>query len=796
MTSLRLLPWLSVWMLALFAMLAGPAMAQTTLSAESDASVAEEQPSYAALADLLEDEQARQELIELLRNQASELPAGVAAELSPEAAAAGGNVAPEDVSLPRQLAELTSRVVGDVGGQIEQAVAIVGNIFTGQGAGSSFDMAAFMNAAINLGIVIVATFAIFMVFRRLAKSLFTKISGWSQQGTGLTPVLRLVLCVAIAAVVDILLIALAYVGGNLVATFAVGETGELSTRASLFLNAFLIIELLKAGVRMLFSSRYEGLRLLPISAQEASYWNRWLARLIGMVGYGLMVVVPLVNFYVAATLGQAVGTLIMLLAFIYAVGVVLKNRVRLRDNLNQMSARSTLTASRVSLQLFARTWHLFALIYFLMVFVLTLTRPGDALPFVLFATLKTLGAVVVGLLLSAFLTQTIGRRIQLSDDLRRKLPLLEVRLNSYVPNALRVLRTVIVVAVIMVVLDAWGAFDLAGWYASERGANLVGNLISVAVILIVSLGIWLGLASLIEHKLNPETGHGEPSARAKTLLSLFRNALAIAMVTITGMIVLSEIGINIGPLIAGAGVLGLAIGFGAQRLVQDVITGVFIQVENAMNTGDVVTVGGITGTAERLSIRSVGIRDLSGTYHIVPFSSVDTVSNYMREYGNHVGEYGIAYRENIDDAIAQLQLAFEDLKASDEHGHQLLADMTVAGVTALADSSVNIRVVIKTTPGDQWGVGRAYNRLVKMRFDSAGIEIPFPHTTLYFGQDKSGSAPPANLRVMQQDFTIDGSPAGQPKRAELEVDDRHRPRRGKSPSAQEAEHHKPDDEDV
>jgi len=795
-TSLRLLPWLSVWMLTLFAMLAGPAMAQTTLGAESDAPAAEEQPSYTALADLLEDEQARQELIELLRNQASELPAGVAAELSPEAAAAGGNVTPEDVSLPRQLAELTSRVVGDVGGQIEQAVAIVGNIFTGQGAGSSFDMAAFMNAAINLGIVIVATFAIFMVFRRLAKSLFTKISGWSQQGTGLTPVLRLVLCVAIAAVVDILLIALAYVGGNLVATFAVGETGELSTRASLFLNAFLIIELLKAGVRMLFSSRYEGLRLLPISAQEASYWNRWLARLIGMVGYGLMVVVPLVNFYVAATLGQAVGTLIMLLAFIYAVGVVLKNRVRLRDNLNQMSARSTLTASRVSLQLFARTWHLFALIYFLMVFVLTLTRPGDALPFVLFATLKTLGAVVVGLLLSTFLTQTIGRRIQLSDDLRRKLPLLEVRLNSYVPNALRVLRTIIVVAVIMVVLDAWGAFNLAAWYASERGANLVGNLISVAVILIVSLGVWLGLASLIEHKLNPETGDGEPSARAKTLLSLFRNALAIAMVTITGMIVLSEIGINIGPLIAGAGVLGLAIGFGAQRLVQDVITGVFIQVENAMNTGDVVTVGGITGTAERLSIRSVGIRDLSGTYHIVPFSSVDTVSNYMREYGNHVGEYGIAYRENIDDAIAQLQLAFEDLKASDEHGHQLLADMTVAGVTALADSSVNIRVVIKTTPGDQWGVGRAYNRLVKMRFDSAGIEIPFPHTTLYFGQDKSGSAPPANLRVMQQDFTIDGSPAGQPKRAELEVDDRHRPRRGKSPSAQEAEHHKPDDEDV
>ncbi|QNI04427.1 mechanosensitive channel protein [Halomonas sp. SH5A2] len=791
MTPLRLLPWLSVWLLALMTLFAAPVFAQSSTQNEggSDGAETTEPQTYESLANLLEDEQARQELIDLLRSQASEV--AESSELA-EGAAQDSDIAPEDVSLPRQLAQLTSNVVGDVGGQFEQIALLVRGLLVGGGE-SVFDMAVFMSAAINLGIVIVATFAMFIVFRRVVKPLFTKISGWSQQGNGLTPVLRLVVSVAIAAVIDVLLVALAYVGGNLVATFAVGEVGDLSTRASLFLNAFLIIELLKAAVRMLFSSRYEGLRLLPISAQEASYWNRWLARLIGMVGYGLMVVVPLVNFYVSAAIGQAVGTLIMLLAFIYAVAVVLKNRVRLRDNLNTVGARSTLAASRVSLQLFARTWHLFALLYFLMVFVLTLVRPGDALPFVLFATLKTLGAVVVGLLVSTFITQTIGRRIQLSPDMRRKLPMLEKRLNRYVPNALRILRTVIVVAVIMVVLDAWGAFDLAAWYASEAGAGLVSKLISVAMILIVAIGAWLGLASLIEHKLNPDTGVGEPTARAKTLLSLFRNALAIAMVTITGMIVLSEIGINIGPLIAGAGVLGLAIGFGAQKLVQDVITGVFIQIENAMNTGDVVTVGGITGTAEVLSIRSVGIRDLSGTYHLVPFSSVDTVSNYMREFGNHVGEYGIAYRENIDHAIEQLKAAFEDLKASEEHGHKLLEDMTVAGVIALADSSVNIRVVIKTTPGDQWAVGRAYNRFVKLRFDQAGIEIPFPHTTLYFGQDKTGSAPPANLRVMQQAFTIDGSPAGQPKAGEASEGDRIDSRRNQT---SDSDHIKPDHDDV
>ncbi|MBE0404140.1 mechanosensitive channel protein [Halomonas sp. FME16] len=795
MTSIRIFPWLGIWLMTLLVFFATPVLAQTTTVESDRASPPAEVPaSYEALADLLENEQSRQELIDVLRQQASALPAGLEAELSPEAAAQGSDLAPEDVSLPRQLAELTSDVVSNIGLQIEQAFSIMGNLFTGQGA-SAFDSSAFVQAAINLGLVIVATFVIFFALRRMARSAFTRVSKWSLNGAGMTPVLRLICCVIIAALIDFILVGLAYVGGNLVATFAIGETGELSTRASLFLNAFLVIELMKAVMRMLFSSHYEGLRLLPISTGEASYWNRWIARLIGMVGYGLMVAVPLINFYLAASVGQAVGTLIMIVAFVYAVSVVLKNRIRIRGHLNDAAANTSMVASRVSLQLFARTWHFFALIYFLMVFVLILTRPGDALPFVLFATLKTLAAVVIGLLVSTFLTQTIGHRIRLSDDLRRKLPLLEPRLNSYVPNALRVLRTIILVVVIMVVLDAWGAFNLANWYASERGTMLVGRLVSIVLILIVALGVWLGLASLIEHKLNPETGGGEPSPRAKTLLSLFRNALAIAMLTITGMILLSEIGINIGPLIAGAGVLGLAIGFGAQRLVQDVITGVFIQIENAMNTGDVVTLGGITGTAERLSIRSVGIRDLSGTYHIIPFSSVDTVSNYMRDYGNHVGEYGIAYRESIDDAIEQLQLAFNDLKASEEYGYKILADLTVAGVISLGDSAVNIRVVIKTTPGDQWGVGRAYNRLVKLRFDQAGIEIPFPHTTMYFGQDKSGSAPPANLRIMQQDFTIDGSPAGQPKAGESEVDDRFSPRR-KDKSSETTEQNLPTGDDV
>ena len=175
------------------------------------------------------------------------------------------------------------------------------------------------------------------------------------------------------------------------------------------------------------------------------------------------------------------------------------------------------------------------------------------------------------------------------------------------------------------------------------------------------------------------------------------------------MFALSEMGIDIAPLIASAGVLGLAIGFGAQKLVQDVITGVFIQLENAMNVGDVVTVGSITGGVEKLTVRSVSIRDLNGTYHLIPFSSVDAVSNFTRDFAYCVMDAGIAYREDIDEAKQGVLDAFAALKDDETQGAALLGDVEWFGVQALGDSAVVLRARVKTRPGAQWGFGRAWN---------------------------------------------------------------------------------------
>jgi small conductance mechanosensitive channel len=194
-------------------------------------------------------------------------------------------------------------------------------------------------------------------------------------------------------------------------------------------------------------------------------------------------------------------------------------------------------------------------------------------------------------------------------------------------------------------------------------------------------------------------------------------------------------------------VLGLAIGFGAQKLVQDIITGVFIQFENAINEGDVVTVASITGTVEHLTIRSVGLRDVQGVYHIIPFSSVDSVSNFMRGYSYHVAEIGIAYRENIDEAKALMHEAFDELRQDPELGREIVEPLDWHGLTQFADSAVVLRARIKTRPGKQWAVGRAYNAIIKRIFDEHGVEIPFPHVTLYFGQDKDGTAVPMHTIV-------------------------------------------------
>lgn len=692
--------------------------------------------SYASLADILQDDRAREQLILDLRALA-------AGEMStPSAADADSGI--ERISPARQIADSTRGLAEEFVGQFFAAVEAVGALASGDAA---LDVNELAGTISNLLIIMATTIGLFIVLRLLVRPVFAAINRWALTDGGRSAMLRKSVAVTGSALLDVLVIVLAFVAGYVIALFVLGSAGEMDIHQSLFLNAFLLIEIFKAIIRGLFASRDDGLRMLPLSAEQAAYWNAWLARLSGFIGYGILFMVPLASAILSPAVGRLVAFVVMSLAFLYALAIILQNRASVTQGLVQRAGSADLAFNRVLLTMLAKSWYVVAIVYFAALALVTVARPEDALPYMLAASLQTLVAIGAGLFVSVVLSQLISRGFRLPEETQTRFPMLEARLNSFLPTIMKAVRLAILFVIAGFVADAWGLFDLMAWFASESGARTLGTVVSVAIIIILAMVVWIGLASWIEQRLNPAEGTHEASARERTLLTIFRNAVAITIIVMTSMIVLSEIGINIGPLIAGAGVLGLAIGFGAQKLVQDIITGVFIQLENAINAGDVVTAAGVTGVAEKLTIRSLGIRDLSGTYHLIPFSSVDTVANYMREFAYHVGEYGVAYREDIDDVIVRLREAFDELIADPDHKANILAELEVHGVTALADSSVNVRVRIKTVPGAQWGVGRAYNRLVKYHLDAAGIEIPFPHMTLYFGEDKDGKAPPAPIVI-------------------------------------------------
>jgi len=303
------------------------------------------------------------------------------------------------------------------------------------------------------------------------------------------------------------------------------------------------------------------------------------------------------------------------------------------------------------------------------------------------------------------------------------LPQLETRLQSFVPGVMTAIRWFVIVGVIIAIGQAWSLFNFAGWIGTEQGLEVSGSIVSAALIVLVFVVLHVVVGSWVDYRLKSSGGKG-PTAREKTLLNLFRNAFTIILGVFGLMLALAQIGVNIAPLLAGAGVVGLAIGFGAQKLVQDIITGIFIQFENIMNEGDTVEVAGKSGVVEKLTIRSVTIRDMSGTVHLIPFSSVDLVSNMMRGYSFYVSEVEIAYDSDIEGAKRAMHEAFAKVMENPDFRDVILDDLDLQGLTAITPTSVTLRSRIKTLAGKQWSAGRYYSEVLMTLFAERGIDTP------------------------------------------------------------------------
>ena len=467
-------------------------------------------------------------------------------------------------------------------------------------------------------------------------------------------------------------------------------------------------------------------------------------------------------------LGLAVGLLLVML--------VLQNRMPVASWIRgDADAFLPVLRRRV-----ADVWHILTIVYLAASYSVWALEIEGGFQFVLRATALSVTIVVFGRLIELFLRKLVRRAFALGQELNTRLPGLEARTNRYLPLIQSTARGVLYVLVVLAVLQAWG-LNIFSWFASDVGRFVIGRAIMIVLIVGVAVLVWEIIGAMIERYLAATDSDGNTvtrSQRARTLLPLLRNVFTVVLSVVVTMTVLSELGLNIAPLLAGAGVVGLAVGFGAQTLVKDVITGIFILLEDSISAGDVIEVAGHSGVVESVTIRTIRLRDVSGTVHTVPFSDVSSIKNLTRDYSYAFMEIGVGYREDIDAVFAVIEELGAELRADPDFADRILDDIQVQGLDRFADSAVIVRARIKTKPLQQWGVRRAFNLRMKRRFDELGIEIPFPHQTIYFGEDRDGNAPAAPIRML-------GEPSGTKPSASPATSPVHRAPTGRRASGED-----------
>ena len=280
-----------------------------------------------------------------------------------------------------------------------------------------------------------------------------------------------------------------------------------------------------------------------------------------------------------------------------------------------------------------------------------------------------------------------------------------------------------------------------------------GAAITSLRIALIAAAAWIAIAALqrlirlLRERIATRIGDPEAAKRAATLGRVFNYLIAVVVSLVAGMLILAELGVSVAPILGAAGVVGIAVGFGAQSLVKDYFTGFVLLVEDQIRQGDVVQVADKSGFVEEVTLRYVRLRDYDGNVHFVPNGLITAVTNMSRGYAHSVIDVGIAYHEDVDAAFGVMRAVAGELRADPAFGAKILDEMEVAGVERWGDSAVVLRCRFKVAALEQWNVRREYLRRLKKAFDLRGIEIPFPHVTVYAGVGKDGTAPEFRVRT-------------------------------------------------
>jgi moderate conductance mechanosensitive channel len=507
--------------------------------------------------------------------------------------------------------------------------------------------------------------------------------------------------------------------------------------------------------RALMSPDHPTLRVLLLPGDGPAYAVRWVARLSAVAAFG----------YAASTIGTVFGMpspaheafikAVALVDHVILVVIVLQCRPAVARAIKSYGTDASWR--RRAVMRLASVWHLAAIFFIIGLWLVwaAQVRHGYEKMWRLFLITAAIGIVMR--LIAVVLLGALDRMFRFKPETTHRFPGLGERAGIYYPVLRQAVTVILWLVAALALLQAWGLHSLDWFHGQALGGQLVSALATVMVALLVCVAVWEATNAGLERNLASHTKHMQVAraARLRTLMPILRTMLFVVLATVFGLTTLSEIGVNVAPLLAGAGIIGVAIGFGSQKLVQDFITGIFLLLENAMQVGDWVTVAGLSGSVENLSIRTMRLRAGDGSVHIIPFSSVSTVTNVNRGIGNAAVSVNIPMEEDSDHVSDVLTEIAREMRQEPRFADMMRSDFQLWGVDKVDSGVVTVVGQIVCTDSGRWAVQREFNRRMTIRFKDAGIHIATPTTTVYYRdlpplvpkapQDES-AAPAAQVR--------------------------------------------------
>lgn len=537
-----------------------------------------------------------------------------------------------------------------------------------------------------------------------------------------------------------------------------GATPVLQNTGHFLLTVLVVYQLIAQCLRVALEPEQAATRLLPLTDETAHYLWIWARRFL-LYGVTYAVLITMLDvFYSTPQAYQGVRGL-LLCVFPVLVTILVAQLVRQRRRaapavLPDTDQRVLHTTRRVLHTL----WPFLVVIYAWALTGFLIVYHAHGVDFLARASIKTVLVTLALLLALRLFNHLFEAAFRLSDQLRQRYPLLEERTNRYLKLVRDVCNGVLVFLTVGMIFEFWG-IPVSWIMISPVGSALLTRTVIIALTLALT-SIAMGLSKtvadfLLQSRVDAQGVVHEPDRQRKTLVPLVHAVVKVALVFVAVLVMLEQFNVNTGPILAGVGILGLAVGFGAQSLVKDVINGLFILFEDSVSVGDVAILRGTGGLVEKVTLRAVTLRDLSGNVHVIPNSSIDMVSNLTKEYSRYLLDVGVAYRENVDEVIHILREIDADMRADPEYGKDMLEPIEIMGLDRFADSAIIVRARLKTKPIQQWRIGREFNRRMKRVFDERGIEIPFPHRTLYWGMPKQGAQEPVHVAMHDQHATPD-----------------------------------------